>query len=140
MIFNFYLTFKDQFKYCFFQEGLPRWHSGKESTCQCRRYKRHSFDPWAAMGRSHGGENGNPLQYSCLENSIDRGSWQATVHGVAKSWTQLSTDVQGSSENPYLLALAGYECFFISCEPSIIFKFSYMLSEIRVMYLFYFLQ
>ena len=38
-------------------------------------------------GRSPGVENGNPLQYSCLENSMDRGPWQATVHGVAKSWT-----------------------------------------------------
>ena len=35
-------------------------------------------------------ENGNPLQYSCLENSMERGTWPATVHGVAKSWTQLS--------------------------------------------------
>ena len=34
--------------------------------------------------------NGNPLQYSCLENPIDRGAWQATVHGVAKSWIRLS--------------------------------------------------
>ena len=34
--------------------------------------------------------NGNPLQYSCLKNSLDRGAWQATVHGVAKSRTQLS--------------------------------------------------
>ena len=34
--------------------------------------------------------NGNPLQYSCLENSMDRGAWQATVHGVAKNRTQLS--------------------------------------------------
>ena len=42
-------------------------------------------------GRSPGTEHGNPLQYSCLENPTDRGSWQATVHGVAKSWTQLST-------------------------------------------------
>ena len=33
---------------------------------------------------------GNPLQYSCLENPMDRGAWWATVHGVAKSWTQLS--------------------------------------------------
>ena len=33
--------------------------------------------------------NGNPLQSSCLENSMDRGTWWATVHGVAKSWTQL---------------------------------------------------
>ena len=35
-------------------------------------------------GRSLGDENGNPLQYSCLENSMDRGTWQATVHGVTK--------------------------------------------------------
>ena len=34
-----------------------------------------------------GGGNGNPLQYSCLENPMDRGAWQATVHGVPKSWT-----------------------------------------------------
>ena len=40
--------------------------------------------------RSPGGENGNPLQDSCLENSMDRGAGQATVHGVAKSWTGLS--------------------------------------------------
>jgi len=36
------------------------------------------------LGRSSGGENGNPLQYSCLENSTDRGAWQDIVHGVAK--------------------------------------------------------
>ena len=42
-------------------------------------------------GRTSGGGNSNPLQYSCLENSMDRGAWQATVHGVAKSQTQLST-------------------------------------------------
>ena len=40
-------------------------------------------------GRSPGEENGNPLQYSCLENPVDRGAWQAAVHGVTKSWTQL---------------------------------------------------
>ena len=38
-------------------------------------------------GRSFGGGNGNPLQYSCLESPMDRGAWQATVHVVAKSWT-----------------------------------------------------
>ena len=41
------------------------------------------------LGRSPGG-NGNPLQYSCLGNPMDRGAWQAIVHGVAKSWIQLS--------------------------------------------------
>ena len=38
----------------------------------------------SGSGRSPGGGNGNPLQFSCLENPIDRGAWQATVHGVAK--------------------------------------------------------
>ena len=38
-------------------------------------------------GRSPGGENGNPLQYSCLKNPMDRGAWRATIHGVAKSQT-----------------------------------------------------
>ena len=42
-------------------------------------------------GRSPGEGNGNPPHYSCLENSMDRGTWQAIVHGVAKSRTQLST-------------------------------------------------
>ena len=41
-------------------------------------------------GRSSGGGNGNLLQYSCLVNLMDRGAWQATVHGVIKSGTQLS--------------------------------------------------
>ena len=43
-------------------------------------------------GRSPGVENGNPLQYSYLETSVDRGAWQATVHGIPKSWARLSTD------------------------------------------------
>ena len=41
-------------------------------------------------GRSPGEGNGNPLQYSCLENPMDRGAWQATIHGIAKSRTRLS--------------------------------------------------
>ena len=41
-------------------------------------------------GRSPGEGNGNTLQYFCLENSMDRGAWCATVHGVAKSWTRLN--------------------------------------------------
>ena len=42
------------------------------------------------LGKSLGEENGNPLQYSYLGNSMDRGAWWATVHGVAEGWTQLS--------------------------------------------------
>ena len=41
------------------------------------------------LERSPGGENDSPLQYSCLENPMDRGAWQVTVHRVAKSWTRL---------------------------------------------------
>ena len=57
---------------------------GKESACSAE--DQVSVPGW---GRSPGEGNGNPLQYSCLENPMDRGAWQATVHGVAKSWTQL---------------------------------------------------
>ena len=72
-----------------FTDGL----SGKESTCQCRRCKRHGFDPWVRKIRGEG--NGNLLQYSCLENSMDRGAWQATVHGTTESdvTEQLSTHI-----------------------------------------------
>ena len=45
-------------------------------------------------GRSSGGGNGNPFQFSCLGNPMDRGAWRATVHRVAKSWTQLTTNTR----------------------------------------------
>ena len=58
---------------------------GKESACNVG-------DPGSILGwwRSPGEGNGSPLQYSCLENLMDKGTWQATVHGVAESQTQLS--------------------------------------------------
>ena len=61
---------------------LPRWCSSKESTCQCGDTEDTVSIP--GSGRSPGAGNGNPLQNSCLENSMDRGAWQATVHGVTK--------------------------------------------------------
>ena len=61
---------------------------GKEFTCQCRRDRDAGSIP--GSGRSPGGGHGTPRQYSCLENPMDRGAWRAIVHGVAKSWTQLS--------------------------------------------------
>ena len=66
--------------------GLPSWLSGKESACQCRRCR---FDP--LVGKTPGGGNGNPLQYSCLEKPMDRRAWWAISHRVRKSQTQLST-------------------------------------------------
>ena len=47
-------------------------------------------DSIPGSGRSPGGESGNLLQYSCQENPMDRGVWQSVVHGIAKSWTQVS--------------------------------------------------
>jgi len=70
-------------------KGFPGGANGKEPACQCRRLKRHGFDP--CLRRCPGVGNGNPLQYSCLENSMDRGAWWATVHGVAEGQTRLST-------------------------------------------------
>ena len=77
---------------CIYICGLPRWLSGKESACQCRRCKRWSnWDPRQGLnwrsGRS-GGQS-SPLQCSWLENSMDIGAWWATVHRVIKSQTWL---------------------------------------------------
>ena len=57
----------------------------KESTCNAG-----DLGSISGLGRSPGEGNGNPLQYSCVENPMDRGAWRATVHGVPKSRTQLS--------------------------------------------------
>ena len=52
--------------------------------------KQVDLGPVPGSGRSPGEGNGNPLQYSCLENPMEGGAWKATVHGVTKSWTRLS--------------------------------------------------
>ena len=65
---------------------LPSWWlSGKEFAC-------NAGDPELipGLGKSPGEGNGNPLQYSCLENSMDKGAWRAIVHGVTKSQIQPS--------------------------------------------------
>ena len=66
-------------------KGFPSGSDGKESTC-------NAGDPGSISGsrRSSGEGNGNTLQYSCLENPMDRGALWATVHVVARSWTGLS--------------------------------------------------
>ena len=68
--------------------GFPGGASGKEPTCQCRRHK--DMGSILGSGRSCGEGDGNPLQHSCLENLMDRGAWQARVHGVTKSGTCLT--------------------------------------------------
>ena len=71
-----------------FLEVVLYCNKGKVSACSTGD-EGHA-DSIPGPGRSPGEGNGNPLQYSCLENSIGRGTWQAAVHGATKSWTQLS--------------------------------------------------
>ena len=68
------------YKLCF-----PGGSGGKASV-----YNAEDLGLIPGWGRSLGEGNGNPLQYYCLENPMDRGAWEAPVYGVAKSWTQLS--------------------------------------------------
>ena len=62
--------------------GFPGDSDGKESACNAV-----DLGSIPGSGRSPGERHGNPLQHSCPENSMDRGAWWATVHGIAKSWT-----------------------------------------------------
>ena len=76
-----------KFKLTVINMGFPGGTTGKDLTCQCRRCKRYGFDQW--IGKTPGEGHNNPLQYSCLENSMDGEAWWATVHRVAKSCTRL---------------------------------------------------
>ena len=64
---------------------FPSGSAGKESACNAG-----DLGLIPGLGRSPGGRHSNALQYSCLENPMDRGAWRATVHGVTKSQTLLS--------------------------------------------------
>ena len=64
------------------RSAFPGGSDGKESTCNVT-----DLGSVPGLGRSPGEGNGNPLQYSCLENPMDRGAWWATVHRVTWSWT-----------------------------------------------------
>ena len=68
-------------------QGFPDSSDGKECFTSCSA---GDVGAIVGSGRSPGEGNSHPLQYSCLENFMDRGDWWAVVHGVAKSWTQLS--------------------------------------------------
>ena len=69
--------------------GFPGSSNGKKKKKKvCLQCRRPRFDPW--IRKIHGERNGNPLQYSCPKNPIDRGAWWATVYGVAKSQIRLN--------------------------------------------------
>ena len=100
--------------------SIPRWLRGKESICQRRRLRQHGFNPW--VGKIPWRGHDNPLQYPCFKNPRGRGLWQATVHEVAKSRTQLMNwacreifkspptlpCVHWNNEDAYPLAVATY--------------------------------
>ena len=72
--------------FCLGQDwGFPGGSGGKEYTCNAG-----DLNLIPGLERSSGEGNAYPFQYSCLENPMDRGVWQATAHGIMKSWTQLS--------------------------------------------------
>ena len=82
--------------------GLARWLSGKESACECMR---------CGLGRSPGGGDGKPLQYSCLGNSTDRGAWWATVHrGHKRVGHDLVTTQTTDSQNLSCALLFVWTC------------------------------
>ena len=88
---NELLNGSGNYKFCVFHkpygsDGFPGGSDGKESACNAG-----DLASIPGLGRSYGEGNGNPLQYSCLKNPMDRGIWRATVHMVTKSWTRLTT-------------------------------------------------
>ena len=68
-----------------YKMGFPCGSDGKESACNAG-----DLGLIPGSGRSPGGGHGNPLQYLCLENPMDRGAWQAVVYGITRSWAWLS--------------------------------------------------
>ena len=102
--------------------GFPCGASGKEPACQCRRrrHKRCRFNP--GLGRSPGRRNGNPLLYSCLENPIDRGAWQATYSPWGRK--ELNTTerlIHTWSRKPRVFSHRFFSLFCLSqmCLPSV---------------------
>ena len=71
---------KGKYQQALWALGFPGGSDGKASACNAR-----DPDSTPGLGRSCGVGNGNPLQYSCLENFMDNGAWWATVHGIAES-------------------------------------------------------
>ena len=85
----------------------------KESTCQCRRHKRCSFNPW--VRKIPWSRKCKPFQYSCLENSMGREAWRAIVHGAEKSWTRLSNGTH------HVLGTMDFQSPGLFCNSSMLF-------------------
>ena len=97
--------------------GFPYSSVGKESACNAK-----DLGSIPGSGRSPGEGNGNPLQYSCLENPMDRGAWRATVHGVTRVGHDLATEpppvhCQLLPLQIFSLILRVFFCLFVCLIP-----------------------
>ena len=101
-----YLKSNQKFQAPKMENGLPWWVSGKEPACNAGAARDADLIP--RLGRCPGGGRGNPLQYSCLKNPMGRGSWQAPVHRVTKSQTQLKQLSTHKTENKLRIKVPGF--------------------------------
>ena len=84
--------------FLYLSAGLPRWHVVKNPSAKAGDTLR-GVGSVPGSGRSPEGGHGNPLQYSCLENPMDRGAWQATVHRIVDSDTTKESDATEAAEH-----------------------------------------
>ena len=110
---NFCLIISDLLRQLTFLTGFPGGASSKESACQYRRCR--EAGSISGSGRSLGGGHGNTLQYSCLENPMDRGAWKATVHEVAKTQTRLK-QLSTHACTPILIYIERKEVALNGCQ------------------------
>ena len=120
------LTYEIFINMCIHSGTLLWWLSGKESACQAG-----DEGSIPGSGRSPGGGNGNPVHYACLETSMDRGTWWATVHRVEKSWTWLKQLSMHSWHD-----IGSWLCF-ISCGYPIVPTSIYQIMALKCWFLIY---
>ena len=103
--------------------GLSRWPSGKESANQCKSPSANVEDSSVLgsildLGKSPGGGHGSPLQYSWLENPMDRGAWQTTVQRVAKSQARLRQLSTHTRTDPKYSEVTAHRKYLLKVPPA----------------------
>ena len=105
--------------------SFPGGTSREEPAYQCRRHKRRDSSSILGSGLSPGGGHGNLLQYSCLENPMDRGTWRVAVHRVVQSRIRLKwLSRHADNSDPMILLKAGLLALTLNLSLSSCFIFS----------------